>query len=75
MELREFTIAMGGSEVHVNLARSIEVEGGQVLYEAFLADPNGSRMIWIDRDDLAACLKSSPILRPAPAHTVPPHGT
>lgn len=57
---------MGDADLYVNLDRSLELEEGYRLYEAILSDAEGSRRIYVDREELAECLVNSPILRPAP---------
>ncbi len=64
--LKEFTIAVGEADLYVNLDRSLELEEGYLLYEAILSDADGSRRIYVDREELAECLENSPILHPAP---------
>lgn len=64
--LKEFTIAMGDADLYVNLDRALEVEDGYLLYEAILSDADGSRRIYVDREELAECLVNSPILQPPP---------
>jgi hypothetical protein len=64
--LKEFTIAMGDADLYVNLDRHMDLDNEHVLYEAVLSDPEGSRVIYVDREELEACLKDSPILRHAP---------
>lgn len=64
--LKEFTIGVGEADLYVNLDRSLELKDGYVLYEAVLSDEEGSRRIYVDREDLAECLINSPILRPGP---------
>ena len=61
-DLRELTISMGRSDIYINLARTVELENGHTLFEAILTDDNGSRVIYVDRDDVADCLRESFLL-------------
>ncbi|MBI2078240.1 MAG: hypothetical protein HYT80_07730 [Euryarchaeota archaeon] len=65
-DLRELTISMGRSDIYVNLARTVEMDNGHTLFEAILTDDNGSRVIYVDREDIAECLRESFLLTDAP---------
>lgn len=62
-QLKEFTIQVGDADLYVNLDRRLELDQAHTLYEAVLSDQHGSRLIYVDREELAACLADSPILR------------
>ena len=68
-DLKELTIALGRSDIYVNLDKHIQLEDGHTLYEAILTDDNGSRVIFVDRDDVAECLRESMILSPRSSAT------
>lgn len=55
--LKELTIEMGDADVYVNMARRLPLANGHVLYEAVLTDPQGSRAIYVDQDDVVECLR------------------
>ena len=61
-DLRELTISLGRSDLYVNLNKHVEMDDGHTLFEAILTDENGSRVIYVDRDDIAECLKESFVL-------------
>jgi hypothetical protein len=69
--LKEFTIAVGDHDLYVNLDRFVEVDADHVLYEAVLTDEEGSHVIYVERDELEACLKDSPILKHPPTNPEP----
>lgn len=61
-DLRDLTISLGRSDLYINLAKHVKMEDGHFLFEAILTDENGSRVIYVDREDIAACLRESMIL-------------
>lgn len=61
-DLRDLTISLGRSDLYVNLGKHVEMKDGHTLYEAILTDENGSRVIYVDQEDIADCLKESAIL-------------
>jgi hypothetical protein len=63
LQLKEFTIQMGDADLYVNLERRLDLDNAHTLYEAVLSDQHGSRLIYVDREELAACLADSPILQ------------
>lgn len=61
-DLKELTIEMGRSDIYVNLGKHLDLADGHILFEAILTDDNGSRVIYVDKDDIAECLRDSFIL-------------
>lgn len=61
-DLRELTISLGRSDLYVNLSKHVDTDDGHMLFEAILTDENGSRVIYVDKDDIAECLKESFVL-------------
>ena len=61
-DLKELTIGMGRSDIYVNLDKHLDLEDGHTLFEAILTDDNGSRVIYVDKDDIAECLRESFLL-------------
>jgi hypothetical protein len=61
-DLRELTISIGRSDLYVNLGKHVEMADGHLLFEAILTDENGSRVIYVDKEDIAECMKDSFVL-------------
>jgi hypothetical protein len=61
-DLKELTIEMGRSDIYISLGKHLDLEDGHVLFEAIITDEQGSRVIYVDKDDIAECLKDSFIL-------------
>lgn len=61
-DLRELTLSLGRSDIYVNLDKHVDTPDGHMLFEAILTDDNGSRVIFLDREDLAECIKESFVL-------------
>lgn len=64
-DLKELTISLGRQDLYVNLDRHINLDDGHILYEAILTDEKGSRVIYVDRDDIAECIRESFFLEPS----------
>lgn len=61
-DLRELTLTLGRSDIYVNLDKHVNTPDGHMLFEAILTDDNGSRVIYLAKEDLAECLKESFVL-------------
>lgn len=61
-DLKELTLSLGRSDIYVNLGKHVDAPDGHVLFEAILTDDNGSRVIYLDKEDLADCLRESFVL-------------
>ena len=61
-DLKELTIGMGRSDIYINLDKHMDLEDGHTLFEAILSDENGSRVIYVDKEDIAECLRDSFVL-------------
>jgi hypothetical protein len=61
-DLKELTIELGRSDIYINLGKHLDLADGHILFEAILTDDNGSRVIYVDKEDIADCLKESFIL-------------
>ena len=61
-DLRELTISLGRADLYVNLSKHVDMDNGHMLFEAILTDENGSRVIYVDKEDIAECLKESFVL-------------
>lgn len=57
--LRELTLEIGNADVYVNMGRRIDMDNGHVLFEAVLTDAQGSRPIYIDREEIVECLRET----------------
>lgn len=63
--LKELTIELGESDIYVNTSKRVDLEG-HTLFEAIMTDAHGSRVIFIDREEIVDCLKDSFIREPPP---------
>lgn len=63
-DLRELTIALGNADIYVNMSRFVDLENGHTLYEAVLTDDQGSRPIYIDREEIVECLRDVFLQKP-----------
>lgn len=57
-DLKEMTIELGQSDIYINTAKRVDLEG-HTLYEAIMTDPHGSRVIFIDKEEIVDCLKEA----------------
>lgn len=58
-DVKEMTIELGESDIYINTAKRVEMDDGHTLYEAIMTDPHGSRVIFVDREEVVDCLKQA----------------